>query len=494
MHPPHEMAEGYPPGPAPHGLSPVTAFSQTASVLDFISLLLASWAWIYLGRVETTFTALEAKLIATGLTCLGWLAMHHLAPTRLGRLLDTPWAMADALLVPLFVGGAVAAVVLPLAGPSIASALLLWPLAAISLLLPARICISFLAKRGVERGWLRRRVAVVGATDMSDILIRRMLGKENPETPDIVGIFDERDATRRPPALNGVPVRGDVQALCELAARERLDLIVIALPLGRAIDILRSVQKVQWLTAEVVVLLDGANSAPQGTSRSVIAGQPVLQLVRQALPPGAIVAKTALDLLLALLALVVTSPLLIFSAIAIRLESPGPILFRQPRIGRNGQPFQILKLRSLRVDPNDLGVRGVLKGDARITRVGRIIRPMCIDELPQLLNVLKGDMSMVGPRPHVANMLIGGEPIETVAPGYGARHRMKPGITGWAQVNGLSGTMTDAAMAREVTAHDLAYVSEWSIWLDLRILARTTAVSLFGRKAFEAQSHEWRGL
>lgn len=472
----------------------MSAYTQIACALDLICLLAAGWLWLGASRIEMTFTPLEARLIAGGLAGLAWLAMLRLAPTRLGRLLDMPWAAADVLLVPLFVGGAVALVVLPLAGTQYASALLLWPVAAATLLLPCRIFLSGMARYGVKAGWLRRRIAIVGATDMSDQLIERLNGPENPETPDIVGIFDDRDSSRRPSELAGVPVLGDIAALCTLAGEERLDLIVIALPLNRAIDILRSVQQVQWLTSEVVVLLDGANHAPQGTSRSVIAGQPVLELVRQPLAPGAIFAKAIIDYVLASLALVLVSPILLIAMLAIRLEGPGPILFRQPRIGLNGEIFQILKLRTLRYDPTDTGTRGVLSRDARITRVGRILRPTCIDELPQLLNVLKGDMSMVGPRPHVANMLVAGVPIAEVAPGYGARHRMKPGITGWAQVNGLSGTMTDTAFAREVTAHDLAYLSEWSIWLDLRILARTAVVSLFGRKAFEAQSYEWRGL
>ena len=475
-------------------IAPVVAYSQIASTVDLICLLLAGWLWLDAPRVEASFTPLEARLIAGGLAGTGWLTMLRLAPTRLGRLLDMPWAVADAMLVPLFVGGMIALAALLLAGPQYAFAMLLWPMAAVTLLLPCRIFISGVARRGVKAGWLRRRIAIVGATEMSGQLIDRLNGPENPETPEIVGIFDDRDATRRPPQVSGVPVRSDIAGLCSLAGAERLDLIVIALPLSRAIDILRSVQQVQWLTAEVVVLLDGANQAPQGTSRSVIAGQPVLELVRQPMAPGAIVAKAVIDYVLALIALILVSPILLVAMLAIRLEGPGPILFRQPRIGRSGKIFQILKLRTLRSDPTDKGTRGVLSRDSRITRVGRILRPTCIDELPQLINVLKGDMSMVGPRPHVAHMLVSGVPIEEVAPGYGARHRMKPGITGWAQVNGLSGTMSDTAFAREVTAHDLAYLSEWSIWLDLRILARTAVVSLFGRKAFEAQSHEWRGL
>ena len=481
-------------GPTPGGFQPVAAFCQLTTALDFVCVAVAGVLWSDAARVAAIFTPLEAELIATGLALLCWFAMLRLAPANLGRLLDMPWAIADALLVPAFVGGSVALATYALAGSPHGAALLLWPVAAVTLLLPCRIFMAGLARRGVRDGWLRRRIAVVGATEMSAALINRLGGRDNPEIVDIVGVFDDRDATRRPPEVGGVFVRGDIAALCGRARRERLDLIVIALPLSRAMDILRSVQQLQSLTAEVVVLLDGENRAPQGTRRSIVAGYPVLQLVRQPLQPGAMIAKALLDYATALVTLVAVTPLLLAAALAIRLETPGPALFRQPRIGRNGRVFQILKLRTLRHNPDDDGTRGVLSGDARITRVGRVLRVLCVDELPQLINVLCGEMSMVGPRPHVANMEVAGRPIAELVPGYGARLRMKPGITGWAQVNGLSGTMLDAGMGRAVIAHDLAYLSEWSIWLDLRILARTLVISIFGRHAFDAQLREWRGL
>jgi polysaccharide biosynthesis protein PslA len=475
-------------------MQPVAAFCQFTSALDLICVAGAGLLWADSPQVRALFTPLESLLIATGIAVLCWLAMLRLAPTHLGRLLDMPWAIADALLVPAFVGGGVALLTYLLTDRVNGAAMLLWPMAAVTLLMPVRIFMSGLARRGVRDGWLRRRIAVVGATEMSADLINRLGSRDNPEIVDLVGIFDDRDATRRPPEVGGVFVRGDIAALCHKAGSERLDLIVIALPLSRAMDILRSVQQVESLRAEVVVLLDGENRAPQGTRRSVMAGYPVLQLVRQPLQPGAIIAKSLLDYTLASLTLVLVAPILLLAALAIRLESPGPALFRQPRVGRNGRVFQILKLRTLRADPTDDGTRGVLVDDARVTRVGRFLRVMCLDELPQLINVLRGEMSMVGPRPHVANMVVGGRPLAELVPGYGARQRMKPGITGWAQVNGLSGTMLDVGMARAVITHDLAYLSEWSIWLDLRILARTAVISIFGRNAFDAQQREWRGL
>ncbi len=476
------------------GAQPVASFCQIASLLDLVAVLVASLLWADASAVKAAFTPLEAQLIGIGLAGLCWAAIVSLTPATLGRLLDVPWAIADSLLLPAVVGGGAAIFAYLMGDSHVAAAVLLWPVATLSLLLPLRILFAGLARRGVRDGWLRRRIAIVGATDMSSELIHRLTDPTNPEIPDLVGVFDDRDATRRPPEVGGVGVRGDIAELCRRAQTERLDLIVIALPLSRALDILRSVQQVQALTAEVVVLLEGQNAAPQGTRVSVIAGYPVLQLVRQPLQPGAVLAKGMIDYVLAAVALLLVSPILLAAALAIRLSGPGPVLFRQPRVGRNGRIFNILKLRTLRWDPEDDGRRGVIANDSRVTRIGHVLRVLCVDELPQLINVLRGEMSLVGPRPHVAHMLVAGEPIEQLVPGYGARHRMKPGITGWAQVNGLSGTMSDVAMARVVIAHDLAYISEWSIWLDLRILARTAVISLFGRNAFDAQLREWRGL
>lgn len=480
--------------PALASTQPVAAFSQLVGLLDLLAVTLAVLLWIDSPQVMKVFTPLEAALIGLGLALSCWGMIRSVALPSLGRMLDMPWAMADALLLPSFVGGGAALLAYALAESSFGNALLLWPVAAVSLLLPMRIFMSGLARRGVRDGWLRRRIAVVGATDISAGLISRLNDPDNSEIADLVGIFDDRDATRRPPDIGGVSVRGDIQELCRRAALERLDLIVIALPLSRAMDILRSVQQVQALTAEVVVVLEGQNNAPQGTRRSVIAGYPVLQLVRQPLRPGFAIAKALLDYSVAAIALLLVSPLLLAAALAIRLSGPGPVLFRQPRVGRNGQLFDILKLRTLKWDPNDDGTRGVVANDARLTRLGRVLRALCVDELPQLINVLRGEMSLVGPRPHVAQMLVGDRPIQDVVPGYGARQRMKPGITGWAQVNGLSGTMLNSEMARTVIAHDLAYLSEWSVWLDLRILARTLVISFFGRGAFDVQLREWRGV
>nr|WP_276589020.1 sugar transferase [Sphingomonas sp. GC_Shp_6] len=194
--------------------------------------------------------------------------------------------------------------------------------------------------------------------------------------------------------------------------------------------------------------------------------------------------KRAFDLTVALAALALLWPLLLVVAVAIRIDSPGPIFFRQPRMGRGNGLFAILKFRSMRDDLCDrAGDRSTERGDPRITRVGRIIRATSIDELPQLLNVVIGDMSIVGPRPHALGSLAGDRLFWEVDPHYWDRHAIKPGITGLAQVHGFRGaTVAERDLQNRLRA-DVAYMRGWSIWRDIRILIGTAGV-VFHRNAF----------
>jgi len=188
--------------------------------------------------------------------------------------------------------------------------------------------------------------------------------------------------------------------------------------------------------------------------------------------------KRVIDITIALLLLAVAAVPMLVAALAIRLDSPGPVLFRQRRIGLGNASFEMVKLRTMHHHGTDHGrLRQTTRRDPRVTRVGAILRHASLDELPQLLNVLRGDMSIVGPRPHAPGTCAGGRPFETVTPHYAARHRVRPGMTGLAQVRGWRGeTDTEEKLLRRVEA-DLDYIDNWSLWLDFVIMART-AVSL----------------
>jgi Undecaprenyl-phosphate glucose phosphotransferase len=211
-------------------------------------------------------------------------------------------------------------------------------------------------------------------------------------------------------------------------------------------------------------------------------GYPVLTICRRPLAGWERVVKRAEDLILGVVLLLFLSPLMLACAIAIKLDGPGPILFRQKRLGFNNTVFEILKFRTMTPwSGPETEVPQATRDDARVTRVGRLLRRTSLDELPQLFNVLRGNMSLVGPRPHAVphnvhyTGLIGG---------YLGRHRVHPGITGWAQVNGLRGETETLEKMQLRVDYDMAYIENWSLLLDLKILFKTVLVCLYGKNAY----------
>jgi putative colanic acid biosysnthesis UDP-glucose lipid carrier transferase len=237
---------------------------------------------------------------------------------------------------------------------------------------------------------------------------------------------------------------------------------------------------VRWLARRLRVLPLPVTLVPFGTlaqlfqrARSDIGGTVAIELQRAALSPTEQVVKRGVDIVLSLLGLIVLSPILLAAAIAIRLDSQGPALFRQTRHGFNGRPFRIYKFRTMTVMENGDVVEQAKKSDKRVTRVGRWLRRFSVDELPQLLNVFLGDMSLVGPRPHASAHE---RHFTSVIEKYAFRHHVKSGVTGWAQVHGARGeTDTLDKMQRRVEL-DIWYINNWSIWLDFSVMIRTALV------------------
>ena len=191
--------------------------------------------------------------------------------------------------------------------------------------------------------------------------------------------------------------------------------------------------------------------------------------------------KRMLDLTLAFIALVFFTPLLGFTAIAIRLDGPGPVIFRQNRKGFNGQPFVMFKFRTMTVQEDGDAVTQATRHDSRVTNIGRLLRAASIDELPQLVNVVRGEMSLSGPRPHA---LAHDNYFEKVLEDYAFRHHVKPGMTGWAQVHGLRGATPTVDVISQRVKMDLWYINNWSLWLDLQILVKTFFEVLRKRNAY----------
>lgn len=318
------------------------------------------------------------------------------------------------------------------------------------------------------------RVAVLGAGEHGARLLARLRGLAEVR---VVGVFDER-RERVPPALDGLPVR-DLDAL-ERAIREGdVDRVLIALPAGAHRRIEAWAGRLRRLPVAVGFVPDPGPAWFEERPLARLHGIAVVDLARQPLSGPGRLLKEAFDRSAAALMLAFTAPLMLLVALAVRLDSPGPVLHRQKRWGFDGRPFELLKFRTFRAEACDDGTGAKLRhasaGDPDITRVGRFLRRWSLDELPQLLNVLRGEMSLVGPRPHA---VAHDEHYARLVGDYLARLRVKPGITGWAQVNGARGEIrTLADMERRVRL-DLEYIENWTFLWDLEILLRTLLVGL----------------
>lgn len=195
--------------------------------------------------------------------------------------------------------------------------------------------------------------------------------------------------------------------------------------------------------------------------------------------------KRALDYGLGTLATIVASPVLLAVAIAIKLDSPGPVFFRQPRRGLHNQSFRVFKFRSMYTHLSDIDAnRQTSRDDPRVTRVGKWLRRLSLDELPQLFNVLRGEMSLVGPRPHAPNTRVEGELLDAASSDYLLRYSVKPGITGWAQVNGARGELVKREDLRKRIDYDLEYIRQWSLGFDLKIMVLTAVREIISKHAF----------
>ena len=335
-----------------------------------------------------------------------------------------------------------------------------------------------------RRGVLTHRVAVLGAGEEGIAAVEHLTNARRQQGfYQIVGIFDER-ADRCQKEIRGIAVTKGVDRLIEISRTTQIDAIIVALPMRAHERISIMMQKLNSIPAEILLLMDISWLNVKEVQLRNMDGYSFLRVARRPLVGGNAMLKAIEDYFVATIAILITSPIMAAAAIAIRMEGPGPVLFRQRRVGFNHREFDLLKFRSMRLDPLDDGAKGTMENDPRVTRVGRFIRRHSIDELPQLFNVLRGEMAVVGPRAHVPKMLVGEQIYPEAVIDYPARHRVKPGITGWAQINGMRGGIHTEAKARRGVELDLEYVEGWSPWLDLQIMARTLFGGLWGRSVF----------
>lgn len=320
-------------------------------------------------------------------------------------------------------------------------------------------------------GWISENVIIVGSTENAQRLIER---NAKSRELNIVGIFDDR-LSRAPSSLAGAPLLGQLDDLFEWDRLPEIDRIIVTVTSDARDRVRAMIDRLRVLPQRVVLLLDLEGFDPETESLAQIAHSPAAYVSGSPKDARRAVSKRAFDLILASLMTIAFSPLLIFLAIAIKLESKGPVIFRQKRHGFNNQIIRVWKFRTMRDDPDaaERISQQTIADDPRITRIGRIIRQTSLDELPQLWNVLKGEMSIVGPRPHAVGMTSETQSVQNIVGDYAHRHRVKPGITGWAQINGSRGPVHTKDLVRERVRLDMEYVNRSSFWLDLHIMLLT---------------------
>jgi Undecaprenyl-phosphate glucose phosphotransferase len=352
----------------------------------------------------------------------------------------------------------------------------LWFVAGGSALVLGRAVLTHLVRTWAREGRLYRRAVIYGAGEVSEEVIRQ-LEKDAGTDIRISGIFDDRDEKGRAPLeIAGYPRLGGINDLIALGRESRVDLVIVALPVAAEKRLSQIVKRLSVLPADIK--LPARATAVRFTPKtySHVGSVAMIDLHDKPIADWGTVSKWIFDKAIATLALVLLAPVMLAVAIAIRLDSRGPILFKQNRYGFNNELIGVYKFRSMYTDLCDAKAsKLVTKDDPRVTRVGRIIRKTSLDELPQLFNVLKGELSLVGPRPHALSAKADNRLYDEVVDGYFARHKVKPGITGWAQINGWRGETDTAEKIEKRVEHDLYYIENWSVLLDLYILLKTPA-------------------
>lgn len=337
-----------------------------------------------------------------------------------------------------------------------------------------RLIIAWLVRRWLAQGNYVHAIGVIGSGALAQQVAQHLAG--NAVDQKLVGLFSG--------AAEGTRADGVCEVL-ERAGRNQIDTVIIAEPELPAEQLLALVQRLRQQPLRIYLVPGPIALEPLcrgARGNQLFYGLNLFPLVDRPINEISFLIKGALDRLAAAFLLLLMAPVMLGCAAGIRLAGPGPILFRQKRIGYKGGDFTIFKFRTMHVSerPN---VELTAKNDPRVFRFGMLLRKTSLDELPQLLNVLRGEMSLVGPRPHMAQATAAGRLYFDVVSNYAARHRVKPGITGWAQVNGWRGPTETVEQIKARVAHDLYYIENWSLVLDFTIMLRTCGV-LFGKNVF----------
>lgn len=359
-----------------------------------------------------------------------------------------------------------------------------WYASGLGVLFLERLIVSVVARKWLKEGRLYRRAVIVGGGPEAEQLIKALEASADADIR-IVGIFDDRGADRVGPMVAGYPKLGNINELVEYARTSRLDLLIVTLPITAEQRLLHLLKKLQVLPVDIRLSVHGSPLRFRPRTYSYIGNVPFIDLTDKPIANWDVVKKWLFDKIVATIAVVALAPLMALIAIAVKLDSKGPVLFRQKRMGFNNEMIDVLKFRSMYIEGESPdGLEQVTRDDPRVTPVGRILRRTSLDELPQFFNVLKGDLSLVGPRPHALQSKAEDKLYHDAVDGYFARHRVKPGVTGWAQINGWRGETDTAEKIERRVEHDLYYIENWSVTFDLYILLMTPLALIRGENAY----------
>lgn len=362
--------------------------------------------------------------------------------------------------------------------------LAVWFTAGGTSLIASRMVLATLIRHWAKQGRLYRRAVIYGGGAVTERLIGELEAKAAGDIR-ISGVFDDRDDERSSPMIGGYPRLGGLQQLVDYCRNTRIDLAIVALPITAESRLAEMMKQISMLPVDIKLPAAATSLRFSPRTYSRIGDVAMIDLHDTPIADWARVSKWTLDKVIGGLALVLLAPLMAAVALAIKLDSRGPVFFRQKRYGFNNELIEIFKFRSMYVDLCDSNAsKLVTKNDARVTPIGRFIRKTSLDELPQLINVVMGDLSLVGPRPHALHAKAANQLYDEVVEGYFARHKVKPGITGWAQINGWRGETDTQEKIQKRVEHDLYYIENWSVFFDVYILLKTPFALLKTENAY----------
>jgi Undecaprenyl-phosphate glucose phosphotransferase len=468
-------------------LFPPSMFAGLVRLSETVLLAVIGYLVAALYVADADFRGNSQYIAAPILTSLAASAMMHGAGHyKMQALIHATRNLAQVLLTwTLAVAILVACVFFLKIGPEFSRVwVAVWYIVGCVAIVVSRIVLAVGAKRAVADGRLARRAVIYGGGSVSELLLREL--DSDPESDiRICGVFDDRADGRVTRTVGGFPRLGTSDDLIQFSRDRQVDLLIMALPLAADARLKQLVRRLNVLPLDIRLAGHSSELKLRPRAYSYIGSVPFLDLHDRPIAGWSNATKSLFDRSIAAVALLAAAPIMLAIACAVRLDSKGPIFFKQKRYGFNNELIEVLKFRSMYVAVQDSNAeRLVTMHDARVTRVGRFLRKSSLDELPQLFNVLMGSLSLVGPRPHAMQAKAADTLYPDVVDGYFGRHKVKPGITGWAQINGWRGETDTPEKIQKRVEHDMYYIENWSLMFDIVILARTPFALLDTRNAY----------